>query len=114
MNEKREALVLVEDADWETVIVALRALGPVTQLLPPRLALFALPADPRTQVPELPGTAWYVEDLPPEVYDRLSEQEQLFVGAWRARRTPKQRPGNHLPWDAPGHLPPDRPRSDPS
>ncbi|MFD3530191.1 hypothetical protein [Streptomyces sp. NPDC058664] len=113
MDEKREVLVLVEDGDWETVVVALRALGPVTQLLPPRLALVALPAGPRrTEASELPGTAWYEDDLPPEAYDRLSDQEQLFVNAWRARRTPKQRPGNHLPWDAPGHLPPDRPRSE--
>ncbi|GAB2937722.1 hypothetical protein [Streptomyces heilongjiangensis] len=112
MDEKREALVLVEDGDWETVIVALRALGPVTQLLPPRLALVALPADPRMQAPELPGTAWYEDDLPQRVYDRLSEQEQLFVNAWKVRRTPKQRPGNHLTWDAPGRIPPDWPRSD--
>ncbi|MFF0478328.1 hypothetical protein [Streptomyces sp. NPDC004284] len=110
MDEKREVLVVVEEGDWETVIVALRALGPVTQLLPPRLALVALPADSRAAAPELPGTAWHDDDVPPGTYDRLSDQEQLFVNAWRARRTPKQRPGDHLPWDAPGHIPPDRPR----
>ncbi|MFE9018084.1 hypothetical protein ACFYNL_05850 [Streptomyces sp. NPDC007808] len=106
-REKREALVLVETGDYETALVALRALARVTQVMPPRLALVLVPPGSRTEASALPGTAWFEEDLPPEVYSGLSPQERLFVDAWAARRMPKERPGDQLPWDAPGHIPPD-------
>ena len=39
----------------------------------------------------------------------LSEAEMLFVDVWRARldEPAKQRPGDGVPWDAPGFEPPD-------
>jgi xanthine dehydrogenase molybdopterin-binding subunit B len=45
---------------------------------------------------------------PPDVAG-LSEAETLFVDAWRSRldRPAKVRPGDGLPWDAPGFEPPD-------
>jgi hypothetical protein len=106
--EHGEVLVIVEDGDYDTVLNDLRALATVTQMLPPRLALVSLPAGPGAVV-EVPGTAWYEDDVPPKIYDGLSTQERLFVDAWRSRRLPKVRPGDHLPWDAPGFLPPDGP-----
>ncbi|MGK5530645.1 hypothetical protein [Streptomyces sp. URMC 129] len=104
-GEYREALVLVGDHDFEIVIEELHALATVTQVLPPRLALVLLPAAP----PDIPGTAWYVEDVPTDVYRDLTPEERLFVDGWRARRHPKPRPDDHLPWDAPDHEPPDGP-----
>lgn len=111
-SENREALVMVEAGDYETALIALRALVRVTQVMPPRLALVIPSEGSIAEASALPGTAWYEDDLPPEVYADLSPQEQLFVDAWRARRIPKRRPGDHLPWDAPGRLPPDQPPAD--
>jgi hypothetical protein len=112
-DEQTEALVIVEGGDFDTVLSDLRALATVTQVLPPRLALVALPPAGRTTI-EVPGTAWYEVDVPADVLDRLSDQERLFIDAWRSRRTGKERPGNHLPWDTPGYVPPDWPTDKPS
>lgn len=111
-DEPREALVIVERDDYDAVVDDLRALGTVTQVLPPRLVLVATPGastaggGPR---PAVAGVAWYDDDVPDEAVDDLSEQERLFVAAWRSRRAPKVRPGDGQPWDASGRLPPDRP-----
>jgi hypothetical protein len=110
-DDYREALVIVRDADYESVINELRAHATVTQLLPPGLALVALPAGPGAATPDVPGAVWYEDDVPADVYNRLSAQERLFVDAWRLRRFAKERPGDHLPWDAPGYQPPDSPPS---
>jgi hypothetical protein len=110
-DEQTEALVIIE-GDFGTVLSDLQALATVTQVLPPRLALVALPPAGRASI-EVPGTAWYEADVPAEVFDSLSDQERLFVDAWRSRRTAKQRPGNHLPWDTPGFEPPDWPTGKP-
>lgn len=108
-DEHTEALVIVEGGDFDTVLSDLQAGGTVTQVLPPKLALVALPSGGRAATTDVPGTAWYENDVPADVLDRLSAEERLFVDAWRSRRTGKERPGNHLPWDAPGYLPPDWP-----
>lgn len=44
------------------------------------------------------------------VVDELDAGARLFVEAWRApQRAKTERPGDHLPWDAPGFEPPDLP-----
>jgi hypothetical protein len=108
MTDRRaEQLVLVADpARYEEVVAALRATIPVVQQLPPRLATVGpLPAG--RPPPRVSGVRWY-DEAPPDDED-LSAPERLFVAAWLARRRPKDRPGDGLPWDAPGHLPPDAP-----
>ena len=45
-------------------------------------------------------------------FSRISKQygrQMLFVDAWRTRldEPAKQRPGDEMPWDAPGFEPPD-------
>ncbi|HET6949126.1 MAG TPA: hypothetical protein VFI47_02060 [Acidimicrobiales bacterium] len=107
--ERREALVIVERGDFDAAVEALRAVGLVTQVLPPRLALVAPPPDWTGPGPAVAGVAWYEDDVPDEVVAGLSERERLFVAAWRSRAAGKVRPGDHLPWDAPGRLPPDGP-----
>jgi hypothetical protein len=65
------------------------------------------------RLPQVPGIGCFAAELPPDVEASLSPQEKLFVHAWRLRGTPdfvtKHRPGDGLPWDAPGFLPPDAP-----
>jgi hypothetical protein len=48
--------------------------------------------------------------LADELRASLTPTEALFVDAFRQRAEPKQRPGDGLPWDAEGFLPPDPPR----
>ncbi|MBM2618522.1 hypothetical protein JIG36_23480 [Actinoplanes sp. LDG1-06] len=101
-----EVLVLVRDPDrYAEAIDAWRQSATVTQELRPWLALVS-PAGP--QVPEIPGTRWFAGDVPEDVLGELPPAARLFVAAWRQRQEPKDRPGDGLPWDTPGHLPPDR------
>ena len=100
-------VVLTEDADFLAVVEALRGIAPVTQTLPPRLALLALPPD--APEPALPGTSFHQHAPPAALVDRLTAQERLFVAAWVARHETKRRPGDTESWDAAGRQPPDRP-----
>lgn len=105
MDGHRDMLVVIDrGADADRVLAALRRVTPVTQVLPPRLALVT--GDGPVDVP---GATAYVDDVPESLVDELSPAERAFVSAWRSRRTGKRRPDEGLPWDAPGHLPPDLP-----
>lgn len=105
MDDRRDLLVVIDrDADADRVLASLRRVAQVVQVLPPRLALIA--GDGPVTVP---GATAYTEDVPDNVLAELSPVERAFVAAWRSRRAGKRRPGEGLPWDAPGHLPPDRP-----
>jgi hypothetical protein len=110
MNSRHDILVLIDrDRDSRAVLDALRRVAQVTQILEPRLALVA------GEVPvDVTGATAYVDDVPDAVLDTLSPVERLFVSAWRSRRSGKSRPSEGLPWDAPGHLPPDPPPGHPS
>lgn len=101
-----EALVILDASDPQA-LEALRRDAVVTQFLPPRLALVALPLG--TRVLKSRGATLYEHDVPGAVLDKLSENERLFVSAWASRRVAKERTGDHLPWDAPGYSPPDWP-----
>ena len=84
---------------------------PVTlvQHLPPRLAV--VEADDTTLLRGAPGVVAVGDpELPDDVRAGLSDTERLFADAWVLGRQPKVRPGEGLPWDAPGFQPPDRPR----
>ena len=50
-------------------------------------------------------------DPPPEVLAELDPNERLFVEGWLTNRSTAKtdRPGEGLPWDAPGMTPPDPP-----
>jgi hypothetical protein len=106
-----EILVVGENADKLPIQLAqLRTVGTVTAVMPPRLALLRLA--PGLTPPDLDGVA-YLRRLAADVPlpDDLTDDERLFVEAWRLRFAPKQRPGEGLAWDAPGFEPPDLPRS---
>ncbi|ONH31397.1 hypothetical protein [Pseudofrankia asymbiotica] len=101
-----------------TALEALRRLVSVTLDCPPRLALIPLPPHAAGRIAEQPYVVGvYTEAPPPAVVATLSLGEQLFVDAWllrvedRAYRRKRHRHGDRLPWDAPGHEPPDPPGS---
>ncbi len=109
MDDRTEFLVLVDDAGrYAATVEQWRRSATVTQLLPPRLALVVLPPGAAPEQVFGVGTRWFGGDVPEVVLRELSEAELLFVAAWRQRRRPKIRPGDGLPWDAPGYQPPDR------
>ncbi|OHV41401.1 MULTISPECIES: hypothetical protein [Pseudofrankia] len=101
-----------------TALEALRQLVPVTLDYPPRLALVPLPPRAAGRIAEQPYIVGvYTEAPPPAVLATLRPAERLFVDAWllrvedRVYRRKRHRHGEGLPWDAPGHEPPDAPGS---
>jgi hypothetical protein len=101
----KDVLVVVADtAAGRKALADLRTRGVVTQLLPPRLALVGAGARGAVELADTPGISVHA-DTPPEL-DDPTEAERLFVDAWLSRRAGKRRPGDGLPWDAPGFQPP--------
>jgi hypothetical protein len=90
---------------------ALRAFGPLTGRLRPRLALLDAPPERAADVARLSGVAGaFTADPPPALRDTFTAAEALFVDAWLARHADEPPPpGDGLPWDSPGRLPPDLP-----
>jgi hypothetical protein len=100
-----------------TAIEALSEIVPVAQAFPPRLALvdLSITAAVVVEILDQPYTVGVYDAAPPrDVLATLDEGEQLFVAAWLARVELARhggvaRPGEGLPWDAPGYKPPDAP-----
>ncbi len=94
--------------DCHQVVGDLRGFAQVTAILPPRLALVATPADGAGALARLPGVVGvFTHTVPAGLRETLTATENLFVDAWLARLAGKSRPGEGLPWDAAGRLPPD-------
>src|SRR4051794_18155687 len=101
-------LLVVAD-DIGQVLARLGRRATLVQHLPPRLAVVETDdADGLRRAPG--GVAVGDPDLPDDVRAGLSDTERLFADAWVLGSRPKVRPGDGLPWDAPGYQPPDRPR----
>jgi hypothetical protein len=107
-----ELLVRVDHDEAADALARLREKFRVMQVVPPRLAV--VERLPDTREPELRDTPGVVAVAGPEVAEDfkqgLSPEEALFVAAWERRmQEPKSddRPGDGLPWDAPGFSPPD-------
>lgn len=80
----------------------------------PRLFVVRVEPAVRARLDELPGVVAVTgEAFSAGVAERLDEAEALFAAAFAARRTPKQRVGDGLDWDAPGFEPPDPPLESP-
>ncbi len=105
-----EVLVIVEPGRVDEVLGGITQGVTVTQRLPPRLAVVTGDDDDLTALQHLPGVVAVVESsVSASARDELNPTERLFVEAWLRRQQPKVRPGEGLPWDAPGFLPPDPP-----
>jgi hypothetical protein len=105
----RERLVILEPGAASAARAKIEAVAAVTQALEPRLLLIR--ADPKAAeaVARIAGVAGVHDGPPAELPSDLTPAERTFVAAWAARGQPKTRPGEGLPWDAPGHLAPDGP-----
>jgi hypothetical protein len=105
----REYLIILEPHLADKALAQLRAIANVTQVLAPRLALVRAHAETMRRAAQIEGVLTVSDDTVPELPQDLTPSERLFVSAWEVRRQPKTRPGEGLPWDAPGFLPPDSP-----
>jgi hypothetical protein len=107
----REALVIFDGAQDNTALARVTQLVDVTQRLPPRLAIVRGEGNQLEALRKLPGILAVCEDaVADSILQQLNSAERIFAEAWVAGRQPKAtRPGEGLPWDAPGFQPPDRP-----
>ena len=105
----RERLVILEPGAASAARAKIGAVAAVTQVLEPRLLLIRADAKAAESVARIAGVTGVYEALPAELPSDLTPAERAFVGGWAARGEPKTRPGEGLPWDAPGHLAPDGP-----
>jgi hypothetical protein len=111
MDPEPELLVVLDETGSAAAMRELSAAATVTQALPPRLALARPDDDALERLTALPGVraVFRAESSPDVSALGLSDDEALFVEAWRTRSRPKTRLGDGLAWDSPGFLPPDKP-----
>jgi hypothetical protein len=103
-----EFLVLLEDGDGG--LERLRRSFEVTQVASPRLAVVVADEGALEAIDGVAEVAGAGESLQDET--ALSDAERLFADAWALRTgdvSGEERPGDALPWDAPGFTPPDPP-----
>lgn len=107
----KEVLVVLNRDASGRALDGLRGRYPVKSLLPPRIAILGGESDVPAlhRLPEIEAVLTTPADPLPS---SLSPSESTFVKAWQARQqsTEKHRPGEGLPWDAEGYLPPDPPK----
>lgn len=104
-----DALVIMDEAQVDDVLLRVGQLVTVTQRLPPRLAVVQGEAARLETVRNLPGVvAVYEGPVPETALQGLADDERTFAEAWTLTRQAKpNRRGDRLPWDAEGFQPPD-------
>jgi hypothetical protein len=107
-----ELLVRVDDDEAADTLARLGERFRVTQVAPPRLAVVEQePGTHEAGLRDIPGVVAVAgPEVPDDFRKGLSPEEALFVAAWERRMQEPQsedRPGEGLPWDAPGFSPPD-------
>lgn len=115
--EPVQLLVVLDEDEADAALERLRGAFRVTQVAHPRLAVVETTRGAgQASLRAIPGVVEVAgADVPAELMDSLRPEEELFVMAWSRRMTEglrKERPGEGLPWDAPGFTPPDDPRDE--
>jgi hypothetical protein len=103
-----EFLVLLQDGQGS--VERLRQSLQVTQVASPRLAVVVAAEGALEEIEGVAEVAGAGESLQDEI--ALTDAERLFADAWAQRTgdvSGAERPGEGLPWDAPGFTPPDPP-----
>lgn len=105
----QEALVILESSAPETAAEVER-LARVLQSTGGRLMILDAGSSDLGGVRALPGVAHVLSGPAGDVdMPRLEPGDRLFLNAWLERHRnpkPEPRPGEGLPWDAPGRQPP--------
>jgi len=111
-DDTTEVLVVLKVESSVAALAQLRRHYRVLSVCPPRLAVVADDGTAAPGITRLSGVhAAFAGAVPESELAALTEMERLFVNAWLARQgaDKKKRPGDKLPWDAPGFQPPDLP-----
>lgn len=116
-GDSREVLVVIGEQRAAEAFKQLSSGYSVRQVASPRVVVVDGSVGVLAGLRSIPGVTVVTRgDAPSGLTEGLDEGEALFVAAWLSRSEegpPKQRPGEGLPWDAPGFLPPDPPASEP-
>lgn len=117
MEEKtspQELLVIVTREQTPKLMEQIAGEHLITQAISSRLFVIELRESTVATLRAVPGLRIVVPgEQPREELSHLDETERLFAEAWISRMTglrSKKRIGEGLPWDAPGVVPPDRPK----
>ena len=112
-GDRPELLVILGGERAAEALNQLRNSYRVTQSASPRVVVIEAGPGEAGRLRAIPGVKVVTAgELPSEGMEGLDDGEALFVEAWvsRINELPlKQRPGEGLPWDAPGFIPPDPP-----
>ena len=113
MEPENDLLVILDPDRAADALERLRSVVTITQILEPRIALISPRGDSAALTRDIEGVVRVVDadEVPDAAALRLTDQETMFVEAWRLRKRPKRRAGEGLPWDTPGFQPPDPPTS---
>ena len=110
----QEYLIILESSLANRALGQLAAVATVTQVQPPRLVLIRADPGVRERLVGIAGVMGVYNVTPPGLPSDLTPTERLFISAWAARQQRKSRPGEGLPWDAPGFVAPDAPTDETS
>lgn len=108
-----EHLIVLARGTPQQAFDALRARYRLPLAFPPRLLAGRLDEQDAADIARLPEVEAVVSRDRGTLPGSLDDNERLFAGAWLARLPGnKARAGEGESWDAPGFLPPDRPKKD--
>jgi hypothetical protein len=114
-SQRREWLLILDEASADAVLPQLRALVSVTHVVSPRVIVVSSERDPVSALSPILGVRrMYADDVSAEeiesdeAFMALNREESLAARAWlwRQQQPEKQRPGEGLAWDAEGFEPP--------
>lgn len=108
MTAVREVLVVLDAERAAQARSAVGAHAHIVQELLPRLLVCHCDESSLAAVRAVAGVvAVCVDEVPQRIAATASDEERLFIDAWKLRRVPKgPRVGDGLDWDAPGFVPP--------
>jgi hypothetical protein len=111
MPEMQERLIILESPPLERTLETIKTHYQIVQRLSNRMVIIALREEQsETPLSDIQGIRLVSSgEVPEEIWGTLDEDEALFVRGWSKRRLEKgakERHGEGLNWDTPGHQPP--------
>lgn len=110
----RELLLILNSSLANQALRQLESVVIIAQILRPRLVLIRDAPGVQERLSGISGVEGVYDVIPPDLPANLTFAERVFISAWEARQHPKSRPGEGLPWDAPGFVAPDAPIEPPN
>jgi hypothetical protein len=104
----QEWLVVLDERASQAAVAGLRQIAEVLYVVPPRLVVVS--ASDEAALQAVPGVLDVLDSVPESLLRSLEPDEAIAARAFMQRKADRgPRPGEGLPWDAPGRQPPDYP-----